>query len=259
MKSTDVKEIYNGDYFLQAVDGYKEFSGFDGKFNSLFPRYQRNIELLDLRPEHHLLEIGCGRGEVCIFHALKGGVAKGVDYSIDAIRLAREKAASLNARVEFVESSFDGLEESPETYDRILASEFIEHISAEEGARFFQSAFTMLKPGGKLLIYTMPNTLQRRYGYPILRLWAALHGISLPKQQEDTASEHYKLFHLNEQNYFSLKTFAHQAGFKKFAVGYDDGAALPGQSKLKKIIRGLIKLTPLRHILFCNLYLLAEK
>jgi 2-polyprenyl-3-methyl-5-hydroxy-6-metoxy-1,4-benzoquinol methylase len=258
MKSTDVKAIYNGDYFLKAVDGYKEFSGFDGTFDSLFPRYQRNVELLDLQPKHKLLEIGCGRGEVCILHVLRGGAAKGVDYSADAINLAREKAASLNVQVEFLESSFDGLRETSETYDRILASEFIEHISADEGAMFFQAAFSMLKPGGKLLVYTMPNTLQRRYGYPIQRLWAALHGKRLPKLQDDTTSEHYKLFHLNEQNYFSLRKFANQAGFIRFVVGYDGGTDL-GQSKSKRLIRRIIKLTPLRHILLCNLYLLAEK
>ena len=63
-KSTDVIEIYNSEYFLKNVDGCNEFAEFDGKFGSLFPRYQRNIELLHLQPNHNLLEIGCGRGEV---------------------------------------------------------------------------------------------------------------------------------------------------------------------------------------------------
>ncbi len=258
VKSTDVKEIYNGDYFLKAVDGFREFPRFDGSFDTLFPRYQRNIQLLGLRPEYRLLEIGCGRGEVCIYHALQGGKSKGVDYSADAIKLAREKATSLNAVVEFVESSFDGLDEPPETYDRILASEFIEHISAEEGARFFRAAFSMLKPGGKLLVFTMPNTLQRRYGYPVQRMLAALRGQRLPKQQEDTMSEHYRLYHLNEQNYFSLRKLAIQAGFNRIVVGYD-GDNNPNQSKSKQMIRNVIKKTPLRHILLGNLYLLAEK
>lgn len=258
VKSTDVKAIYDGDYFLKSVDGFREFSGFDGSFGSLFPRYQRNIRLLDLQPEHRLLEIGCGRGEICIFHALRGGKSKGVDYSADAIKLAHEKAASLNAAVEFVESSFDGLHETPGTYDRILASEFIEHISAEEGERFFQTAFSMLKPGGKLLVFTMPNTLQRRYGYPIQRILAALRGRRLPRQQEDTTSEHYRLYHLNEQNYFSLRKLATQAGFNQIVIGYDSGNDQP-QPGLKRIARAIIRKTPLRHILLSNLYLLAVK
>jgi len=256
MKSTDVKAIYNGDYFLKAVDGCNDFVGFDGTLDSLFSRYQRNIESLGLQPQHKLLEVGCGRGEVCIFHALKGGSAKGVDYSADAIDLARKKAQSLNVQVEFVESSFDQLADPPETYDRILASEFIEHISAEEGVRVFQAVFSMLKPGGKLLVFTMPHTLQRRYGYPIARIWAALHGKRLPEQQEDTTLEHYKLYHLNEQNYISLKKFAENAGFKRFVVGYD---YLPDPGGRERLLRRIVRLTPLRHLFLCNLYLLAEK
>lgn len=258
MKSTDVIEIYHADYFLNAVDGCHEFPEFDGKFISLFNRYQRNVELLDLRKEHKLLEIGSGRGEVCIFHALRGGFAKGVDYSADAVKLAREKAASLNVTIEFVESSFSQLRESPETYDRILASEFIEHISKEEGIAFFKATYAMLKPEGKMLVYTYPNTLERRYGYPLQRVWQLLHGRRLPKIQEDCLSEHMQRYHLNEQNFFSLKRFASQTGCKKFFVGYDY-VAHQNVSNFKRLIRFFISRTPLRHILCNGLYLILEK
>jgi 2-polyprenyl-3-methyl-5-hydroxy-6-metoxy-1,4-benzoquinol methylase len=258
MKSTDVRGIYDSGYFLTAVDGYREFSGFDGSFDSLFPRYQRNIDLLDLMPQHNLLEVGCGRGEVCIYHVLRGGHAKGVDFSADAIQMACEKAASLNAAVEFVESSFDAMHEPAEIYDRILASEFIEHVSRQEGELFFKKAYSMLKPGGKLLVYTFPNTLQRRFGYPIQRIWGFLRGKPLPKQQEDTTIEHHRLYHLNEQNYFSLKTLAAAGGFHTVKVGYDMEKTR-SKSIFKRMIMGGIKHTPLRHVFLCNLYLLAEK
>jgi len=214
--------------------------------------------LLDLKPEHKLLEIGCGRGEVCIYHSLNGGESKGVDYSSEAIELARRKAIALEASAVFFESSFDKLCEQESSYDRILASEFIEHISAQEGAVFFKMAYSLLKPGGKLLVYTMPNTLQRRYGYPLTRLLAAFRGQRLPRRQDDTLSEHYKLYHLNEQNYFSLKNFAMQAGFSKIVVGYDARHnRLSGRKNMW--IRKFVERIPLRHILFSNLYVVAEK
>jgi cyclopropane fatty-acyl-phospholipid synthase-like methyltransferase len=259
-KSTDVIEIYDAEYFLNQVDGCKEFAEFDGTFEALFPRYKRNIELLDLRPEHNFLEMGCGRGEVCIYHALSGGRAKGVDYSSDAIQLAKKKASSLGLTPEFQNSSFDQLKISYNEYDRILASEFIEHISRSEGLIFFKSAYSLLKPNGQLLVYTMPNTLYRRYGYPIFRLLNALRGRFLPKTMEDMSSEHYKLYHLNEQNYFSLVSFAKQAGFKKFVVAYDvKGGSGDGPLSLKSLFKYIISRTPLRHILLNNLYILAKK
>lgn len=258
MKSVDVKAIYDESYFLEAVDGCDDFARFDGAYDSLFDRYRRNISLLGLRPEHSLMEIGCGRGEVCIYHGLAGGKATGVDYSPEAIGLARKKASDLGVAVEFIEASFDQLPEDGEFYDRILASEFIEHICAQEGEAFFRKAHSLLKPDGRLLVFTMPNTLQRRFGYPLSRLWAALHGRRLPKQQPDTLSRHYRLYHLNEQNYFSLRKFVENAGFTNYRIGYDvDLDQLPRGKNAR--IRYLLARTPLRHILLSNLYVIAER
>jgi len=137
VKSTDVVSIYDDVYFKNSVDGCKEFQEFDGSFDTLFDRYKRNILLLDLNSNHRFLEVGCGRAEICTYHAMKGGEAKGVDFSGDAILLAREKARSLRVKVDFLQRSFEQIDDPDGQYDRILASEFIEHVSAEEGRLFF--------------------------------------------------------------------------------------------------------------------------
>ncbi len=252
MRSLDVLKIYNTDYYLKQVDGWQNFPDFDGKYESLFPRFKRNVELLDLRPEHKLLEIGCGRGEICIYHSLRGGFSKGVDYSVDAITLARKKAAELGAGSVFVISSFCDLNEAHNYYDRILASEFIEHISSEEGEIFLKLAYSWLKPGGKILVFTWPNNLYRKYGYKLIRLHGFIKGKKLPPVMPDTLHEHYKLYHINEQNFFTLRRLAKKSGFKKIFVNYD----VSGQSSL---IKNIFLKTPFRHILFNNLYLIAEK
>lgn len=257
-KSTDVIEIYNKKYFLNQVDGFREYSSFSGKYEELFERYQKNIELLNLENHHILLEYGCGRGEICIFHTKNGGKATGVDYSSDAIELAQKKAADLNISVNFLVSSFSEFPIKENSYDRILASEFIEHISKGEGADFLKIARQALKPGGKLLIFTFPNTIQRKFGYPILRIAYFIFGKNLPKTQPDTTSEHYKLYHLNEQNFFALRNSALKAGFTKFKIGYD----IPYSKEsgiFKNAIKKIIHHSVLRHIFFSNLYLLAEK
>lgn len=257
-KSTDVKRVYNKNYFLNQVDGFKEYDNFLGDYNQLYNRYQRNISLLGLKKEHRYLEYGCGRGEICIFHANQGGIAIGVDYSEDAISLARAKTKDLGVSVDFFVSSFAEFPAGDNNFDRILASEFIEHISANEGIEFFNLAYRALKPGGKLLVFTFPNTLQRKYGYSILRLAYLMLGENLPRVQSDTLSEHYKLYHLNEQNYFTLRKRAKAAGFSNIHVGYD----IPIHNKsglIKNFFKMLINISPLRHLFFTNLYLLAEK
>lgn len=257
-KSTDVKEIYDEKYFLKQVDGFKEYGDFSGKHHQLFERYRRNISLLDLRKEHSYLEYGCGRGEVCIFHAARGGAVVGVDYSEDAIALAREKAKKLNFSIDFHVCSFSDFPAGENKFDRILASEFIEHISASEGAVFFELAYRALKPGGKLLVFTFPNTLQRKYGYPVFRLIMVLFGRRFPKVQTDMLSEHYKLYHLNEQNYFTLRDNARTAGFSELEIGYDIGY-YEKSGFLKNTIKKIVQKSFLRHLFLTNLYLLAEK
>lgn len=257
MKSTDVKDLYNEEYFLDAVDGFTDFAEFDGSYERLFERYRRNVDLLGVEPTHALLEVGCGRGEICIYHAKRGGRAVGVDFSGDAIAIARRKAQQLNVSPEFKEASFDELSNKDGMFDRILACEFIEHISAQEGEVFFDKIHALLRPGGRALIYTYPNTLQRRYGYPLLRLYNALRGIRLPKQQPDTESEHYRLYHLNEQNHLTLKRAARRAGFRKVHVGYDVELASGG--RLKRAAFSLVKHSPLRHLLLNHMYLVVER
>lgn len=211
-----------------------------------------------LKPHYNFLEIGCGRGKICIFHSKNGGRAKGVDYSTAAIALAQRKARELAVNPSFHVLPFSAIVEKNCTYDRILASEFIEHISQSEGEQFFKIVYAALKPQGKLLIYTMPNTLQRKFGYPIVKILAFFRGISLPKQQEDTLSEHYLKYHLNEQSYFKLRKSVQSAGFGKFVIGYDFNAEI-GKTKFRRFFWGLIKQSPLRHIFLTDLFLLAEK
>lgn len=258
MKSSDVKALYDATYFLSAVDGHDQFDRFDGSAHSLFHRYARNLEFLDLRAEHSLLDVGCGRGELCIYHALRGGVATGVDFSREAVAIAREKASALCCDAKFVNASFEDAPAIVGGYDRIIASEFIEHISKEEGKRFFEVARGLLSPDGLLVVHTMPNTLQRTYGYPLQRAWSVLKRNPLPKKQADTDSEHYRSYHLNEQSYFSLMKLAREGGFDRISVSYDHGQTR-SSSLIRRAGQMFVNSSPLRHI-FCNhLYLRASK
>lgn len=256
--SVDSIALYDSEYFLRQVDGFNEFADFKGRFDELFERYRRNVKLLGLDYFHKYLEFGCGRGEICIYHAVNGGDSTGVDYSRDAIALAKAKAEKLSVNVGFYAESFSNFMPAIGGYDRILAAEFIEHISRDEGELFMNIAYGALRRGGRLLIYTHPNTLQRKYGYPILRFIFSLRGRGLPKQQPDTLSEHYKHYHLNEQNYYSLRSMARRLGASKFEIGYDSYDYVPNQ-KIKNFIRYIIKRTPLRHLFLTDLYMIIEK
>jgi len=254
IRSLDVINIYDSNYFLNTVDGYVEFNDFNGEFSRLFRRYQMNINLIDLTTTDKYLEFGCGRGEIVIYHTLRGGYGVGVDFSSDAIQLARQKAQELGCNCRFINCSFADVPEE-EVFDKIIASEFIEHISVDEGRAFLRKAYNLLKPGGKLLIYTHPNTLQRRYGYNLLRIYKLIFGRKLlPKHQPDTTGEHYLSYHLNEQNYITLNKLLKESPFEKYKILYTDDN-FSDKGLIGKIIKGMA----LRHLFCTGLTVVAEK
>ena len=99
--SKDSRHLYTETYFMENATGHDEFKIFAGKFEQLIDKFQMVINHLDLHQSDSLLDIGCGRGELVIYHALNGGKATGVDFSDEAIKLAMEKAAELKADCTF--------------------------------------------------------------------------------------------------------------------------------------------------------------
>jgi cyclopropane fatty-acyl-phospholipid synthase-like methyltransferase len=208
--------------------------------------------MLGLKQQDNLLDIGCGRGELVIYHALEGGKSTGIDFSLDAITLAREKADQLGAECKFINQSFEEIDESI-SYDKIISLDFIEHISAEEGKLFFRKCYKILNPGGRLVIYTFPNTIRRKYGYKLIRLLGFLKGKPVSEREPDTIDDHYKSYHLNEQNYFSLKKNVREAGFKKVRIEYFD------PSTKESFFKKLFERTLVRHLFMRGLTLIADK
>jgi len=250
--SNSVRHLYTETYFMESATGHDEFRIFEGKFEQLIDKFQMVVRRLNLKQSDSLLDIGCGRGELVIYHALNKGKATGVDFSDEAIKLAKEKAIELKADCTFIISSFEDINEEIK-YDRIVSLDFIEHISSQEGKTFFSKCHKLLNPGGKLIVYTYPNTIRRKYGYKLIRLFSILKRKPMPKKEPDTISDHYKQYHLNEQNYFSLGKSGTNAGFKKVRVQYYD------PSISDSILKRLLINTPLRHLFLKGLILIAEK
>lgn len=250
--SKDVRHLYTESYFMDNATGHDEFKIFEGKFEQLIDKFRMVISYLDLNKSASLLDIGCGRGELVIYHALNGGKATGVDFSEEAIKLAEEKASELGAVCNFQISSFEKIDEEIK-YDRILSIDFIEHISVEEGKVFFKKSYNLLNPDGRLLVYTFPNTIRRRFGYKLIRALSILKGKPMPEKEPDTISDHYKQYHLNEQNYFRLKKSAKNAGFSKIRVQYID------LSIRDSVLKSVFIHTPFRHLFLKGLTLIADK
>lgn len=114
------------------------------------------IALLDLKPEHAVLDIGCGTGE--LLKALEGKVAHlvGTDLSADMLAYYRGSARTFvcdAANLPFVEEKFDRI---------VMVSVAHYFPSRAYFERVVSRALGMLREGGLLLVADVPIRHHRK-------------------------------------------------------------------------------------------------
>jgi cyclopropane fatty-acyl-phospholipid synthase-like methyltransferase len=116
-------------------------------------KMDRVCHKLMLRPDHELLDIGCGWGTLAI-HAARSYGARSTGVTL--ARLGAEFASAAiqragvcdRARVECI----DYREIPPKQYDRIVSLEMVEHVGVKNLARYFRVVHERLKDDGLFLI-----------------------------------------------------------------------------------------------------------
>ena len=112
-------------------------------------KYARMAEIADLRPEHEVLEIGCGWGGFCVWAAREVGcrvTAVTISQSQYDYAQARIAAAGLSERVEVRLQDYRDLRGH---YDRIVSIEMLEAVGERYWPVFFKTLRECLTPGGR--------------------------------------------------------------------------------------------------------------
>lgn len=111
-------------------------------------KYRSLAERIDLRPEHHLLEIGSGWGGFAEFAASEIGCrVTGITISKEQLAFARDRMAArgLSDRVEI---RYQDYRDVAEKFDRIASIEMFEAVGERYWPAYFQKLRDCLKPGG---------------------------------------------------------------------------------------------------------------
>ena len=111
-----------------------------------FPLWKTVLECL--KPEWKILDIGCGPGQFSRLCADVGHPYVGLDFSEEAIKLARARVPE--AEFHLVNVELDRLRIKEGNYDVITFIEFLEHVEDDLG--ILQSV-----PPGKNVILSVPN------------------------------------------------------------------------------------------------------
>ncbi|MFA5339949.1 MAG: glycosyltransferase [Candidatus Omnitrophota bacterium] len=144
------------------------------------PERKKRLEIilqnLNASAGEKILDLGCGAGALVYHSALAGAAAWGVDYSNKSI----EAAVLLSSRYNFKDKATflvrdvtnGALPFDDGFFDKVVAADFIEHITHFDKEKLIKEVRRVLKTGGTLIIYT-PNGIRELFGHLKRRLLRA--------------------------------------------------------------------------------------
>lgn len=210
--------VYTKEYYLSDCTGFKEFKESYG--DKLEPRLSEVSKYFKIYPGTRVLDIGCGRGELVFSAAKQGAQCVGIDYSVEAIRLAQlacsKKNKALRDMVKFYVMDAKKIKFGKNAFDVVILTDVVEHLYGHELKIVFNHIKRVLKENGILIVHTAPNKIfndvaYRYYCYPassfLVSIWNLFFRKKYPNitKYSDLRKGSHAIMHINEPTYFSLK------------------------------------------------------
>ncbi len=142
---------------------------------------------LCLRPDHRVLDIGCGWGGMALTLARDYGArVVGVTLSEEQHRIATDRVARAGL-ADRIEIRLQDYRHVTETFDRIVSVGMFEHVGAHHYDDYFAKVRDRLAPDGIALIHTIGTLTAPRATSPWMRRYIFPGGY-LPAMSQATAS-----------------------------------------------------------------------
>ena len=111
---------------------------------------QSLLEQANIDRYHRVLDLGCGTGTMAILIRQRRteSTVVGVDGDPKVLDIARRKAAKVSLSIQFDESLADRLPYSERSFDRVLCSFVLHHLTHDGKIGALREAHRVLKPGG---------------------------------------------------------------------------------------------------------------
>lgn len=225
MRKVDSK-VYNKEYYLNVVDGSKNFDNF---LNNIDSKFKIGLKIAKLKKSEKILDFGCGRGEIVFYaHLFYGCESTGIDYSADAIKICNEVKRKLNLQnnsfVKFLQIYNDQLPFVDESFDVIFFLDVWEHIYPEQMDKLLKEFYRILKKEGRIVIHTAPNKRFLDVGFPKYTyyfnyfinkiIYRTFYKKDMARFQINPRSDYEKIMHINEQTKESVETNLKKFGFE---------------------------------------------
>lgn len=115
-------------------------------------KYSRILELLDAKPEQHIVEIGCGWGGFAMqAHQEKQLSVHGITLSKEQLKWGQDKVAHANLNDQ-IHLSLTDYRDLNHQYDGVVSIEMFEAVGEAHWDTYFQTLKKVLKPGGRAVL-----------------------------------------------------------------------------------------------------------
>ncbi|HWD13764.1 cyclopropane-fatty-acyl-phospholipid synthase [Pseudochrobactrum sp. sp1633] len=124
---------------------------------------------LQIRPEHTLLDIGCGWGGLGLYFAdLLEADVTGVTLSQEQFQIANQRAheRGLAHQARFLLQDYRKLDQQ---FDRISSVGMFEHVGVTHYSEFFEQVARLLKPDGSMLLHAIGRSDEPSATNPFIR------------------------------------------------------------------------------------------
>ena len=112
------------------------------------------LDLAELRPGHHVLDVGCGTGSLAIElkRRFPNMDVAGIDPDPKALARARHKAERTATSIQFDEGFADSLPYPSASFDRVFSSFMFHHLPKDVKESSLREMRRVTKPRGQLLL-----------------------------------------------------------------------------------------------------------
>jgi ubiquinone/menaquinone biosynthesis C-methylase UbiE len=160
--ATEAKRLIgSGGWRYDLMEWFIDTFVFRGQVRGL---RRRTFTLASMQSGESVLDVGCGTGTLALEAARRvgrvGRVA-GVDPGKEQIARARAKAARRSAPIEFQIGVIEQLPLPDQTFDVVLSTLMMHHLSAPLKRQGLAEIARVLKPGGRLVIADFKHRKER--------------------------------------------------------------------------------------------------
>jgi ubiquinone/menaquinone biosynthesis C-methylase UbiE len=210
-------KIYDKDYYLHTCLGSELYKKSKGK--ELTQKWKNILKLIKIKQGDKILDLGCGRGDVCFYLAREGAFVTGVDYSKDAIDLANGALKSMPEQIKrsthFIKQDAKKINFPKDTFDVVICLDVFEHLYDEELKIVLNNISKILKENGILVVHTETNKIYQDYTHKfyvfplstlLIKINKYIFGKSYAGPPKDPRNEFHKMQHVNEPTIFYLRS-----------------------------------------------------